>query len=150
MVDALRAARRSIVPGGLVLDVRPSARLDARLVARRRARWAPAGRIRSSANARARDRAADAAVRELVRDRLLRVVRKGTYWVLVIPGPLASVRETIAESGRFAGLVVARGTDPGARYAVMRPIQYAFLERVDQAGARGAEVRGRTARSRGG
>ena len=126
MVDALRAAHAALVTGGLLIDIRPYSRARARIERRSGASWRAVAEVTTRAQARARDRDADRAIRRVAAERLLRPLAAGTFDVRVGEGDLDALLAQLAASSRFSR-VIWRGGEPrdrAVRYSLLRPLQY--------------------------
>lgn len=130
MVDALHAAHRAVRPGGTIIDLRPDSAHPPRVVRDGRT----VGGFRERAEAVGDSVASDRATRLVVRQRLLREIRRGYFWYRLDFPDLATVDEWLAASRRLAGF--SPGTrarlarDPGAPVAVRRALAFAIYRRV--------------------
>ena len=129
MVDALYEARRTLRPGGTLIDLRPDSSHPPRL---RRGR-ADVGGLYERRSAIADNHASDRAVAGLVHDGSLKRLRAGHFWYEISHADLAALARFVESSRRIGGFT--RGTraalaqDPARPIVVRRALAYGIYER---------------------
>jgi hypothetical protein len=143
MVDALHEAHRVLAPRGLLIDARPDSRVLAHadhLTAP--GRYASAGVVRTSREELGNDRASDAAVAKVKRERIFRSLRHGRFWHRVLFDDLDGLQDYIDEHMRFEHRVRWRVNVAARRswrhdpWAMRRAVRYELLRRVEPRSAR--------------
>ena len=104
MVDALHAAHRRVRRGGIVIDARPDASRQPRILARGRVR----AMLRQSEDADMRDARSDEAIERVVKEGLFRRIDEGRVWHHTRMGDLADLDAYVHEQARYDGY--ERGT----------------------------------------
>ncbi len=97
MVDALRAAHRVTKRGGIVIDARPDASRQPRLIAHGRVR----GHLRQTPDADMRDSRSDEAVERAVRLGLFQHGRTGRLWHESRFADLGELDDYVHDSARY-------------------------------------------------
>ena len=130
MVDALHQAHRAVRPGGTIIDLRPDSDHPPRVLRGGRS----VGGLYEQPRAVADNHFSDRAVARVVREGLLRPIRRGSFWYDLPTMDLAELDEWLAESRRIGGYT--RGTharlarDPGRPIVVKRALAYGIYRRV--------------------
>ena len=101
MVDALHEIHRVLVPGGILVDARPDSRVPAYAERRRPRGYQLFGVVDTSREELGNDRASDAAMASVLKDRLFKSRRRGRFWHRVSFANLAELRHYLWEHQRF-------------------------------------------------
>lgn len=136
MVDALHQVHRVLAPRGTLVDARPDSRVLAHPERRTKRGFQSFGNIRTSSVEMGNDRASDAAIARVVRDRLFRRTRPRRFWHRVPFESLAELRQYLSEHLRFvkrADWTVDAATrrryalDP---FVIKRAVRYELLTKI--------------------
>ena len=130
MVDALHQAHSAVRPGGTLIDLRPDSGHQPRVTRGGRA----VGGLYERRDAIVDNHFSDRAVARVVREGLLKPIRKGHFSYELPPMDLPTLDAWLAESRRLGGYT--RGThamlavDPARPIVVRRPLAYGIFRRV--------------------
>ncbi len=126
MVDALHAAHQRVRRGGLVVDARPDASRQPRIIAR--------GRVRAYLREAEFDREADAAVECVIARGLYRPLRRGLVWYGSRFADLAELEKSFEDTARYCNYEdgVRRLLLPYRRgpLTIRRAMKYQILARL--------------------
>jgi hypothetical protein len=122
------------VPGGVIVDARPDSRVRAHAEHRNARRFELFGLVDTTRTELANDRAADAAIERVVREKMFERKLGGRFWHRVAFESLAELRLYLWEHRRFvrrAAWLVDRSTlrrHSRDRFAIRRAVRYTVFE----------------------